>query len=188
MWSASSHIRLSDIYLCCFLVGVAFSAIAALSGSFHLHFHHGGMDLASGDVTPASPGISGFNVGTITAFVAWFGGTGYLLAAYFGLSLVPAYAGAVGGGLSGAALVYLFMAKLLAKGQDLNPADYDLVGVVGHLSSPIREGGIGEILYSQAGIRRAASARSADGGPIPRGAKVVVLRNESGIVYVRPLI
>jgi predicted Ser/Thr protein kinase/membrane protein implicated in regulation of membrane protease activity len=186
MWGAASHIKPSDVYLCCFLAGVFFSAVAALSGGFHLHFHHGGMHLPSGHGA-ASSGISGFNVGTVTAFVAWFGGTGYLLAAYFGLGLVPAYAGAVVGGVAGAAVVYMFLAKLLAKSQDLNPADYDLIGVIGRLSSPIREGGIGEITYSQAGIRRAASARSTDGVAIPLSAKVVVVRKDGGIVYVRPV-
>jgi hypothetical protein len=91
------------------------------------------------------------------------------------------------GGFVGAVLVYLFLAKgLLAHDRDLNPADYDLVGVMGRLSSSIREGGTGEMIFSQAGTRRASSARSVDGKTIPRGAQMVMIRYERGIAYVRP--
>ena len=68
----------------------------------------------------------------------------------------------------------------------LDPADYDMVGVLGKLSMPIRAGGTGELIYSQDGTRRVAGARSEDGAPIAKGAEVVVTRYEKGIAYVRP--
>ena len=67
----------------------------------------------------------------------------------------------------------------------LYPADYDMVGVLGKLSSPIRAGGTGEVIYSQEGTRRVAGARSEDGAAIPKGTEVVVTRYEKGIAYVR---
>jgi hypothetical protein len=67
----------------------------------------------------------------------------------------------------------------------LNPADYDMVGVLGHLSLPIRAGGTGELVYSQEGTRRVTGARSEDGAAIPKGAEVMVTRYEKGIAYVR---
>jgi hypothetical protein len=67
----------------------------------------------------------------------------------------------------------------------LDPADYDMVGVLGKLSIPIREGGTGELIYSQEGTRRVAGARSEEGVPIPKGAEVIVTRYEKGIAYVR---
>jgi membrane protein implicated in regulation of membrane protease activity len=133
----------------------------------------------------AASAVSGVNAGTIAAFLAWFGGTGYVLAQYFGLGLVSTYIAAVAIGSGGAAVVFLFVAKvLLGHDHESDPADYDLVGVVGRLSSPIREGGTGEMIYSQAGSRRAASTRSAYGEAIPRGTRVVVIRYERGIAYV----
>jgi hypothetical protein len=58
-------------------------------------------------------------------------------------------------------------------------------GVLGRVSSRILAGGTGEIIYSQAGTRRACGARSEDGQPIPEDTEVVVTRYEKGIAYVR---
>ncbi len=90
-------------------------------------------------------------------------------------------------GLAGAAAVFWFLFKVLLKhDRDLDPADYEMVGVLGRLSSRVLENGTGEMIFSQNGVRRAASARSEDGRPIARGAEVVVTRYEHGIAYVRP--
>jgi hypothetical protein len=42
------------------------------------------------------------------------------------------------------------------------------------------------MIFSQAGTRRAAPARSEDGVAIAKGIEVVVTRYERGIAYVRP--
>ena len=89
-------------------------------------------------------------------------------------------------GFGGASIVFLFLAKVLIQREAaLDPADYDMIGVLGKLSLPIRANGTGEIIYSQEGVRRVAGARSEDGKAIPRGAEVVVTRYEDGIAYVR---
>jgi membrane protein implicated in regulation of membrane protease activity len=88
-------------------------------------------------------------------------------------------------GIGGAALIFWCLWKLNAKEQPLDPADYDMIGVLGKVASPIRQGGTGELLYSRAGSRRAAAARSEDGTEIPRDTEVVVTRFEKGIAYVR---
>ena len=49
-----------------------------------------------------------------------------------------------------------------------------MTGVLARVSSPIHEGGTGEIAYSQGGARRAALARSEAGGAIARDIEVVV--------------
>jgi hypothetical protein len=68
----------------------------------------------------------------------------------------------------------------------MDTADTEMAGVVGRVSNGIRDGGgIGEIIFSQTGARRAAAARSDDGNPIERGAEVIVLRYERGVAYVR---
>ena len=93
---------------------------------------------------------------------------------------------AILGGLTGGGIVYLFFAKVLTSDDEsMDPADYEMVGVLGRTSLPIREGGTGEIIYSQAGTRRTCGARSDNGVAIARGAEVMVTRYEGGIAYVR---
>jgi predicted Ser/Thr protein kinase/membrane protein implicated in regulation of membrane protease activity len=192
----STHVRLADIYLVCFLVGFAFSVVAAFSGSLHLpHAHIGGIhDVPTGDLPstgsgpPGSGSTSLVNGGTIAAFLVWFGGAGYVLAGHFGLALATSYPAAVACGFAGAALLLVFLTRvLLAHDEPLNPADYEMEGVKGRLSSGIREGGTGEMIFSQAGTRRAMAARSANGAPISRDKQVIVVRYEKGIAYVREL-
>ena len=58
-------------------------------------------------------------------------------------------------GLGGASVVFWFLAKvLMSREEALDPADYDMVGVLGKLSMPIRAGGTGELIYTQGGTRR----------------------------------
>jgi hypothetical protein len=69
--------------------------------------------------------------------------------------------------------------------RELEPADFDRVGVLGHITSPIREGGTGEIIFSQAGTRHTCGARSESGEALPKGTEIIVTRYEHGIAYVR---
>ena len=180
----------TDFYLVCFLVGLGLSALALLAGSVHLHLphlhiHHG-IHVGRGGVMRGSE-LPWFNFGTIAAFLAWFGGTGYLLEHYYGVWFVAALGVAILSGIGAASVVFWFLAKvLMAREAALDPADYDMVGVLGRLSLPIRAGGTGELVYSQEGTRRVSGARSEDGVPIPKGAEVMVTRYEKGIAYVRP--
>src|SRR5256885_974606 len=60
-----------------------------------------------------------------------------------------------------------------------------LVGTVGKLTIPIREGGTGEIVYTVDGTRRCSGARSDDSKrPIARDTEVVITRYDKGIAYV----
>ena len=67
----------------------------------------------------------------------------------------------------------------------MDSADYEMVGVLGRISMPIRENGTGEILYSQAGTRRTCGARSENCCALQKGAEIVVTRYDKGIAYVR---
>jgi hypothetical protein len=182
----------SDFYLVCFIVGFGLSAVAFLAGSLHLphvphlHLHHGmHAPLSRGAVRGGD--LSWFNFGTIAAFLAWFGGTGYLLERYYSVWFLLALAVATVSGIGGAAIVFWFLAKvLMAHEQALDPADYEMTGVLGKLSIGIRAGGTGELIYTQQGTRRVTGARSEDGNAIARGAEVMVTRYEKGIAYVRP--
>jgi hypothetical protein len=182
---------MSDFYLICFLVGFGLSAIALLAGSIHLHLphldvHHG-IHIPSAHAGVMHTDLPFFNFGTVAAFLAWFGGTGYLLQHVYGVWFVVSLGVASVSGIGAAAVVFWFLAKvLMSRESSLDPADYDMVGVLGKLSIPIRSGGTGEIIYSQEGTRRVAGARSEDGGAIAKGAEVIVTRYDKGIAYVRP--
>lgn len=131
--------------------------------------------------------VSPFSFVTFTAFLAWFGGTGYLLTRYSSVWFAIGLGIALLAGLLGGGIVFLFLSKVLtSEEEDMDPADYEMVGVLGRMSISIREGGTGEIIYSQAGTRRTCGARSESGGPIPKGVEVIVTRYERGIAYVRP--
>jgi hypothetical protein len=130
--------------------------------------------------------VSPFNLVTVTAFLAWFGGTGYLLTRYSGLWVGVALMVSVISGLIGGGVVFLFLSKvLISPEENMDPADYEMVGVLGRVCSSIRSGGTGEIIYSQVGSRRVCGARSEDGSAIAKGSEVVVTRYEKGIAYIR---
>ena len=177
----------SSFYLICFLVGFGLSVVTLLAGSVHLpHIHLHGLHLGHGHAGGHAEG-SWFNLGTVAAFLAWFGGTGYLLQHYYGVWFVAALGIATLSGLGGAAVVFLFLARVLMRNErSLDPSDYDMIGVLGRLTMPIRAGGTGELVFTQEGTRRVAGARAETGAAIPKGVEVIVTRYEKGIAYVRP--
>jgi hypothetical protein len=179
----------SDFYLACFVVGFGLSVLALVAGSAHLHLPH--LNVHHGIHVPhmgeGHAELPWFNFGTIAAFLAWFGGTGYLLQHYYGVWFLVTLAVAIVSGIGAASVVFWFLAKvLMSREAALDPADYDMVGVLGKLSIPIRRGGTGELIYSQEGTRRVTAARSEDDAAIAKGSEVMVTRYEKGIAYVRP--
>jgi membrane protein implicated in regulation of membrane protease activity len=182
----------ADFYLLCFVLGFVLSLLSLL-GSLHLHLPHfhlhlGGTHAHAFHGTAHAGEVAPVNFGTIAAFLAWFGGTGYLFARFSSFWFLIALGIAAASGLVGAAVVFFFLAKfLIRQGEELDPADYEMVGVLGTISSNVRPSGTGEMIFSQAGTRRAAPVRSdEDGVPISKGTEVVVTRYERGIAYVRP--
>lgn len=143
------------------------------------------MHAQAGSHTTHGTSVSPFNPPSIAAFLAWFGGTGYLLTRFSALWVGFALLVAVIAGLIGGSIIFLFLTKILMSDQEyLDPADFEMVGVLGKLSVPIREGGTGELIYSQMGTRRVCGARTDDGAALAKGAEVVVTRYEKGIAYV----
>ena len=198
-------------YLICFAAGFIFSLLSFLSGATRLHLHvpkhihfsstghglghghlpgHGpGQGAAKGSAAKSARGahFSFFNPMTFAAFLTWFGGTGYLLERWRHVWIFAGLVLSTGAGLVGASIVFGFVAKVLMKNErDLDPLDYEMVGVLGRVSSPIRSGGTGEMIFTQEGVRRPCAARCETGESLPRGAEVVVTRYEGGVAYVKP--
>jgi membrane protein implicated in regulation of membrane protease activity len=184
-------------YLVCFFVGTGLSVFSFMAGGLHLpHLHFHGGHVAHGHAAaPKGLRVSNvagrasiplFNFGTVTVFLAWFGAAGYLLTRHSPLAalLILLFAGVAGA--AGAAVIFWFIVRfLLAHDRELDPADYDRVGVLARIVSPVAAGGTGEIIFSQAGTRHTCGARSESGEPLARGTEVVVMRYERGIAHVR---
>src|SRR5438128_11029483 len=105
-------------FLGCFVIGFVLSAMSFAGSAFGVHFHmhlpfvhH--VQVHGGPAVHASGGVPPVNFPTLMAFLAWFGGTGYLLTSEFGWLAVPAVVGAVLMGVVGSALVFWVMAHVL---------------------------------------------------------------------------
>ena len=119
-------------------------------------------------------------------FLCWFGAAGYLLTRFgsFVAGTVVVLAGVCGA--AGGAIVFFFLAKvMLPHEHELTADETEVVGAVGRVTSMIRAGGTGEMIYEQLGARRSSPARAEDGLPIQREEEVFVVRYEKGIAYVR---
>jgi membrane protein implicated in regulation of membrane protease activity len=177
-----------SFFLGCFVFGVVLSLIAFLAGSSHLHLGHGGHGghIGHGHGASASGAVSKFNFGTISAFLTWFGGAGWILTNWGGLGLILVLLASAGVGVVGGSLIFLFAAKVLAPGdRPLDPEDYRIVGALGKVSSPVLPSGTGEMIFVQQGRRAGVPIRSENGTLIPAGREVVVTRYEDGVAYVR---
>ena len=190
----------TNVYLVCFLLGFSLSAVSWLLTMLGLHLPHGhgaqGVHVHGHAPHQHAAGARGsahvaaapspINFSTAMAFLAWFGGAGYLLTRYANVWPIAALAIALGVGVAGAAVVFWFMARVLwSPNENLDPDDFDVVGLLGTVSSPIRDGGTGEILFQQAGARRVAGARSETGEAIAKGVEVVITNYQNGLAYVR---
>lgn len=194
-----------EIFLICFGVGTLWALVSLMLGG--LHFGHGGhghvghhtagSHAAAGHHAGGGESASGsghhlpgwlmslLNPSCIAVFLAWFGGVGYLLSKYDGLLLWINLAIACAFGLVGAWILARFLGWLMKHEQVMNPADYDMVGVLGRVSSTIRADGVGEVIYLHEGARRLLCAKSESGEAIPRGDEVIVTHFHKGIAYVR---
>lgn len=203
---------LKELYEFCFIFGLAFTIVSLFlgelgnlggmhiegAGSGHtLHFEDGGVlpvtphavheHQGQGNATAADPTLGWFSLTGLVVFVAWFGGVGFIL---FSIGL-PGWLTlplAIAAGIAGYLLIWLVL-RLLSSSQTpiMRGDSYDLVGTTGEVSSGIHAGGLGEIVYTKFGGLRSSPARSQDGLPLPRGAKIVVLRYADGIAYVQDL-
>lgn len=188
-------------YLVCFLAGLMLSFISLLGGighfSGHVHVPHAGHvphAVMTGH-TPGSgssagaqggPQVPWWNTFSVMVFLCWFGAAGFLLTKYGSLVAGVVVVLAAICGVAGGAIIFLFLTRvLMPHDRELTADETAVVGAVGRVSSPIRAGGIGEIVYQQLGATCSAIARAEDGGAIGKEEEVYVIRYEKGVAYVR---
>jgi hypothetical protein len=142
--------------------------------------------MSQGQSSVGQSSVPWWNAFSIMVFLTWFGATGYLLTRHETFAAIVVLVLSVVAGFAGGAIVFLFLTKvLLPHERELTHEESAVEGVVGRVSAPIRQGGIGEIVYEQLGARRSAPARSEHGAAINKDEEVFVVRYEKGVAWVR---
>jgi membrane protein implicated in regulation of membrane protease activity len=187
----------TSVFIGCFAFGLLFTVASFLLGGFggtHAHgVAHGPLSGLTGSHSPtATHGpdanqVSPLSLSTLSAFLTWFGGAGYLLTRYSPLAALGVTLAALAVGVIGAGIVFTAIARyIVPRLTVLNPEDFRVQGAIARVTSTIQPDGIGEIVYTLGGTRHADGARSESGDAIERGTQVVILRVEKGIAYVEP--
>ena len=183
---------MTSIFIGCFAFGLLFTVVTFLFGGTAHGTAHGPTSLTSWHAPTHGHGaganhVSPFSLSTLSAFLMWFGGAGYLLTRYsplaaLGVTLAALIVGVIGGAIVFTAIVRYIVPRLTV----LNPDDFRVQGAVARVTSTIQPDRIGEVVYTLGGTRHADGARSESGALIERGTQVVILRIEKGIAYVEP--
>lgn len=180
---------MTTLFVVCFVAGVGLSVVSFVSGLEHVnvfdHVFHGHrvLHLPRGLRHAGARRTSMINAAAIAAFLTWFGGGGLLLERLSPWVTPLVYGGAAVLGISGGALINSAINALARR--ESTAQSLSMIGVIGKTVVPIRAGdGTGEIVFTHAGTRRVAGARSDCGRAIGKGTEVIVTRYEKGIAYV----
>lgn len=200
---------METIFLCLFLFGALFTLVTAALGALG---GAGELDLPAlkGDTGPLvlkgadlpvlkgdAPVLKSFdaaghpllhmlNTSSLLAFLTWFGGAGYLLMTQQRWPALLAAAAALPVGLAGGALIAFIFAKLKA-GSRYRSAEADAPeGKLATVTVSVPENGVGEIVFSQEGVRRSEAAKGLNGQRVPRGTEVLILDYDDGVAIVEP--
>jgi hypothetical protein len=190
---------LANLFLGMFFFGLIFTVASLLlgfanAGDLHIpgfgdagHADAGNADAGHSGHADSHAGPGVFNLPTIMATITWLGGVGYLLRGSLGLPGLLAVPLAIASGLVGGTIMFWLLARVLwpMMAKPLVDSDYSLPGTLARVVSPIREDGVGEIVYTKADSRFTAGARAADGKAIAKGTEVVILAYERGLAQVR---
>ena len=160
-----------------FLFGLLLTGATLLLGVADLGVHHAHAD-DTGPL-PVSPGA-------FLVFLSWLGGVSFVLRRAADWPLLAALPVAALLGIGVAAVVQRAVRKLSnTEGSVLEPEHYRLPGTIGRVSSSIRAGGTGEVIYEQAGVRQVVAARATGAEELQRGTEVLVLSVDNGIAIVQ---
>ncbi|MGE5141368.1 MAG: hypothetical protein ACM3JD_18015 [Rudaea sp.] len=196
---------LNCFYFFLLMLGVFYAIAVSIAGGLHAihipgvdidlgNLHVPGLDhaLTGGHVdigTPDGHDVSLLNLSpiSIAAFITSFGGIGTIATQAFQVSGLASLVWASVGSLIVAiiahfAFFYIFIAPQASSALRPN----DILGQNAEVTVPIQGSSVGEIVYVAMGERHTATARSADGRDIPRGALVHIEAMAGTVVIVRP--
>jgi membrane protein implicated in regulation of membrane protease activity len=180
---------LDAVLLGSFFFGLVFVVLSLFLGMAHFgigHDHGAFHPAHHGDAGHDIEKVSQVNIGSILAFLTWFGGVTYLLRNAIGMNAVLSILIGIGAGLAAGTVIVRFMRMLKSQEVFLDARQEQLVGSIARVTSPVRADGTGEITYELNGVRQVSAARAPAGIALPRGSEVVVLRRERGIAMVEP--
>src|SRR6266850_1124088 len=180
---------MNTLFLVCFLVGLSLSVVSFVSGLDRInvfdqifgHGHHVKISVKHGHQHHGAR-VSPFNMAAITAFLTWFGGAGIVLQQVTRLGPSILIVTSAVAGIAGGSVINRFLRSLMRREKPLEASN--ILGKIAQVTSSIREGGTGEVVYSMHGARHVEAARADSGVPIEKGAQVVIVRHEKGIAYV----
>lgn len=147
---------------------------------------HGGMDHGDADHGDdhSDEGPRFFSIRGLSLFGTGFGGVGYIVQHYTGKTLVAAASGTAFGCLlafAGLAFIRMFYRQQVSS---LASAE-QVIGSSGTVTTSIpADGRAGEVLLTVAGQQTSRIASSADGGGLPTGTVVRVVRLAGAVVVV----
>jgi len=178
MLSLVNSATIDCAYFLTFAVGVMWAIFVLLTGGAHdadtpdvggASFGHAdSFDTGSIEVSPISPI-------TLSTFITTFGGIGIIARQVFNSSLLGSLIFATISGLILSSLMFLFYSKFLLGSQGSSEVRVDqLVGLIGEVTVPISQAGVGEIALIVRGGRVTYPARSSKGIAIQRGALVII--------------
>lgn len=155
-----------------FFIGAGYALLSLVFGDWL------GFDLHPGELPFLSPTV-------IATFLTVFGGIGYMLLHRTGWPAVPVAALSLffAAGVS-AAVMFLVVIPLHAAQKGSALSARDMIGLEAEVAVSIEPDRLGEIVYSQAGTRLSAPAKTAPGKAIPRGAAVRVVGESAGTFVV----
>jgi membrane-bound ClpP family serine protease len=181
-----------QIYIICLGVGLLFTLASAIFG----HFLGGGHDTHVGSGGHAEvgmsshdmPGMSAFSPTIIASFVTAFGGLGLIFHEIPATSSAWASALLAAVGAFVIAYTLLFLLRLMFRSTQGSSESKtaEVIGMVGHVITPIPEQGVGEIAYVQGGSRYTAPAREEKGMAVANGQAVKITRIIGSQFYVAP--
>jgi membrane protein implicated in regulation of membrane protease activity len=199
---------LNCVYFVLFGVGLGYAIIAGLLGGLsHIDLPGIDIDIPGIELHPGEPdihlelpfahsinhdvdhpevGLSPLSPITIATFITTFGGVGLILNNLTAINPVLGLFLSALSGLALAGMVFLAYTRLLVAAQGSSEVRIgELVGLVAEVIAPIPAGKIGEVAFVARGTRMRSPARSEDGGAIPRGAMVEIVKEAGNVVIVR---
>ena len=188
---------LNCFYFFLLMLGVFYALLVMVSGGLHaLHIPDLHLDFSGAHLPPEHIDIGGapghevhllsLSPISIASFITSFGGIGIIATQAFGasagVSLIWAVIASVIVGVASHFLVfYLFIAPQASS----EVKTRDILGLAAEVITPIPAKSVGEVAYVAMGERHTATARSADGQEIPRGATVTIESVVGTVVMVR---
>src|SRR5271156_3637459 len=134
-------------YLACFILGLLLCVLSLFTGGHshgshfhfgghsHVHVPHGGAKIGH---SHASTDVSPFNGFTVTAFLCWFGGVGYLLRTHSGFFAPFVLLLSTLSAIAGGALIFWFLAAvLMPRERSLTAEETAITGVVGRVTGSL---------------------------------------------------